>query len=63
MPSGEIAQIGIDHASRVSEFILSHAGAVESFDFAYDLSAVAPAMEIATVESEHFAYESELSPP
>lgn len=63
MPRGEIAQIALDHLLRVPKLLLHQALAADSFDLADDAAAVVPGVEIAAVEREHFAVESELALP
>lgn len=71
MPGTEIRHAGSDHAGRVVKLLLEHAGSLPLWSrtqlFALqgvnDSSPIAPAVEVAVIESEHFTYESEFAFP
>lgn len=63
MPSGEVAQVRLDHLRCVFELRFHHGLGAELLDLIYDLPSVAPAVEVAAVECEHLADQAELALP
>ncbi len=65
MPCREVGQVDLDHAGRVLELALSHAGANQVFalEAPDDEAAVAPGVEVATVLGQHLADEAEFLLP
>ena len=63
MPRGEITQIRSYHLTRVLELRLHHALAAERLDLVHDLASVAPAVEVAAIEGQHFADKAQLALP